>query len=307
MTPPATKSNGKVLVRTDSLVGNTWAIHPSSSFVREVNICDLERNLSSFICSEFYSDSYCSINRIELRRSYHDEVANIVEEEEEEEEDSEGGISYKSVGCNQSSRQGVEHLMIEVFVNDRSCANVILAFATLREGRAIAGVDYLLVKGSRKGFEPVLQYLHFTCGCYVSSKSFAFTPAEIAKVFDSAWSKSNLLMTTFKPLELIFDTKEVIPSSDLESIALTIPGKSVKEFFDSAHSCDRNLLRFIEDFFAKEFRISISQFPIIKAANGSVIIGGDRIKILGEDALLVVLKEIQNIVKNRSHLEHMQE
>ena len=305
MTPPAIKSNEKFVVRTDSLVGNTWAIHPSSSFVREVNMCDLERNLSSFICSEFYSDSYCSINRIELRRNCDDEVANIVEEKEEE--DSEGGISYKSVEWKQSTRQGVEHLMIEVFVNDRSCANVILAFTRLREGRAIVGVDYLLVKGSRKGFEPVLQYLQLTCGCYVSSKSFAFTPAEIAKVFDSAWSKSTLLMSTFKPLELIFDTKEIVPNSNLESITLTIPGKSIKEFFDSAHSCDRNLLRFIEDFFAKEFRISISQFPIIKAANGCVIIGGDRIKILGEDTLLVVLKEIQNIVKNRSHLEHMQE
>lgn len=240
-------------------MGNTWSIRAVTRPRKAMELESLRCNLSSHLCS-YQMDSYCSLHWID---------------------------------DNSSSR----HLLIEIFVEDKSCAFVFFAFPMIQDD-VLLGLNYIMIRGAFKtGILPVFHFLKSSHGCHVSQDSCRMSPFQVKQLFLEVMTTTQNDIP-FKPLEVTYDTREYASSSGLDKITITIPSSSVEQVYSNVAKSDRvALFEFIDDFVMNEFRIDTRRFPIAKIGNGSLVVGCEgRIKVTHEGALDIVLRKIHEII-----------
>ena len=237
-------------------MGNTWSIRTVTRIQKVIDLDGLQRSLSIFLCS-YRVNSYCSLKWIDTGSS--------------------------------------RHLLVEVFVEDKSCAFVLFAFPTVNDS-SMSTFDYVLVRGAfNSGILPVFEFLKSAHGCLVSKISCPISPFQVKQIFSEVIAnQSNIPL---KPLELTYDTREYASSAGLDKITMTIPTGSVEKVYNVKKKSSLTLFEFIDDFFLKEFRIDIRRFPIIKAANGSLVVGCEgRLKVNHPNVSEIVLRKIRTVI-----------
>lgn len=242
------------------VVGRTWSFRTITPIVKKFNVKSLQKDVSTYLCS-FQSNSYCVLGWLEREPSMN---------------------KY--------------HLMIEIFLDDRPRGCIILVGVALEESEFISEVKFVLVRGATKrAITPVIQFLE-SHGCQIS-EARCFSPFEVKSLFAGILSKSR--HTNGKPLELTYDTKDFVGSIGLDKITLTVPSSAVDQVYILAmrDGDDFDLFDFIGSYFLREFKINIKSFPIMKAANGIVVLDCDgHIKILQEAALENIFSEIEQLI-----------
>lgn len=198
-----------------------------------------------------------------------------------------GTVNEISIGTQSTS---FRHLYIEVFLSDKACAQLVLVNLNACSRGMITDIGFLLVRGQKRGFAPVLEYVEVYGGARVSPQAFHFSPTDVSNLFCKTYNK-----TMARTLELTFATNE-FSQAGLDRITLTVPKIAMEALTLKVRKKDRNLLDIVSEFFLCEFRIDVGSFPVIKAANGLVVLGCDgRVKPLCDTD--VILNEIQYLLK----------
>ena len=152
----------------------------------------------------------------------------------------------------------------------------------------ISDIGFILVRGQKRGFAPVLQYLEVYGGARVSPQAFKFSPTDVSTLFCKTYCTE-----ITRPLELTYSTHE-FSQAGLDKVTLTVPTSALEALTLKENT---NLLDVINEFFMCEFRIELGSFPVIKAANGVVVLGCDgRVKPLRHaDVLCSVLARLPHV------------